>query len=171
MIIRWTDTFQRQTHVYSTSTFTLRLIRRIFYVESTSILRRKVSVRTGYIFQRRFKIDSTSKSTCADMIFFQRRFNVGIPLSIRPADLSTSNIRRCFPNGIGRFSDVEYTSIQRRNFPVHKAYRFFFVEYTSIPRRVFLTVGRFDVEISQSIRPVDSSTSNIRRFHVDVSPR
>jgi len=36
-------------------------IRWIFYVSSTSILRRKESVRTVYIFQRQIHVDSTSK--------------------------------------------------------------------------------------------------------------
>ena len=51
---------------------TLRFVRWIFYVESTSILRRKVSVRRWFIFQR--------------------RFNVEISLSIRLVDSSTSII-------------------------------------------------------------------------------
>jgi len=107
MVIRRTYTFQRRIHVDSTSTSTLRLVRWIFYV------------------------DSTSKSICADMVCFstsnQRQFYVekylcrhGIFfivdstlkfLSTRTVDSSTSNKsipRRCFPHGIRRFFDVEY---------------------------------------------------------------
>jgi len=81
-------------NVESAPIFTLRSVRWIFHVESTSILRQKVSVRTWYIFKRRINVDSTSKSICADMVYFKRRFDVEISLSKRTVDSSTSNIRR-----------------------------------------------------------------------------
>jgi len=94
-------------------------------------------------FLRQIDVDSTSKSICADIVYF-----------------STSN--------------------QRLNFLINEACRFINVEYRSIPRRGFPTVQddfstliarRFDAEISQSITTVDSSTSNIRPFQVEVSQR
>jgi len=94
MVIRWTYTFQRRIHVDPTSTSTFAI--------------GKVS------FLRRFDVDSTSKSICADMVYFstsnQRRFYVekylcrhGIFFNVdstfkfpstRTFDSSTSNISR-----------------------------------------------------------------------------
>ena len=91
MVIRWTDTFQRQIHVDSTSTSTLRSVRWISYVDSTSILRRKVSAQTWYIFQRRFNIEISLHEDC--------RF-INVEYKSIP--------RRCFPHGICRFFDVEF---------------------------------------------------------------
>jgi len=104
MVIRWAYTFQLRIHVDSTSSSTLRLIRWIFYVDSTSksifaamvyfstsILRRKVSVQTFYIFQRRFNVEISLHEDC--------RF-INVDYKWIPG--------RCFPHGIRRFFDVEY---------------------------------------------------------------
>jgi len=140
MYIRWTDTFQRRNHVDSTSKFTIGkvyFLRRIdvdstsksicaymvyfFDVEpSTSILCRKVSVQTWYIF----KVDSTSI----------QRWNIPTNKDCRFINVEYASIpRRCFTHGVRRFFDVECTAIQRRNTPIHKDCRVINVEYASIP--------------------------------------
>jgi len=94
-------------------------------------------------FLRRIDVDSTSKSICADMVYF-----------------STSNQRQIFPiREASRFINVEHTSIPRRGFPTVK------VDFSTMNARLF------DVEISHSITPVNSSTSNIRRIQVKVTQR
>jgi len=91
-----------------------------FYVESTSILRRKVSMQIWYIFN----VDSTLKFSYPEgLSIHQRRIYVDVS-----------------PTIFVDFFDVEYTSIQRWNFPIHKECRFINVEYTSIPRQGFPTV-------------------------------
>jgi len=86
-----------------------------FYVESTSILRRKVSVRIWYIFQRginllislstrtvdlslsnvrRFHVDASPTVFVDFSTLNARRFYVDISQSIRPVESSTLNIRR-----------------------------------------------------------------------------
>jgi len=143
MVISWTDTFQRRIHVDSSSTFTLRLVKWIFLRSN----RRRFYVEKylcGHgIF---FNAESTSiislKVSVQTWYIFQRRFNVEISLQ-----------EDC------RFINVEYTSIPRRCFPT------VFVDFPTLNTR------RFNVKISQSIWPVDSSTSNVRWLYVEVSPR
>ena len=95
---------------------------------------------------RRFDVDSTSKSICADMVFFQRRFNVHSTLkfsSTRTVDSSTTNICRFHVDASSTVFDV----------------------------KSMLNTRRFNVEISLYARLVDSSTSNILWSHVEVPPR
>jgi len=117
---KWLSGGQIFFHVGLTSTFTVWLVR--------------------WISLRRIDVDSTSKSICADMVYFQRLVEVG----------STSK---------SICADMVYfsTLIQRRNFPIHKACWFINVEHTSISRRGFPTVF------------VDFLTLNTRRFNVDIS--
>ena len=73
-----------------------------FNVESTSTLRRKVSVQTWYIFQRRFNDEISLHEHC--------RF-INVEYKSIP--------RRCFPHGIRRFFDVEYVrDVEARGIPL-----------------------------------------------------
>jgi len=116
-----------------------------FDVEYTLILRWKMLIRWTDTFQRRIHVDSTSKFTLRLVRW-----------------IFTSNRRRFYVkkylSGHGIFFNVESTSILLGKVSVQTWYCFHVIQ------------RRFNVEVSLSTRTVDSSTSNIRRFHVDASP-
>ena len=65
-------------------------------------------------FLRRVDVDSTSKSICADVVYFStsiQQFNVEIPLSIKLVDSSTSNIRGSYVEVSLRYGDLEVSDV------------------------------------------------------------
>jgi len=145
MVIRLTDTFQRRIHVDSMSTFTLRLVRWIFYVDSTSTLRRLYVGKYLCGHGLFFNVESTSKSLCAEMVYFstsiQRWYLPPRGLSIHQRRIYVDSTSR-FPHGRSWCFDIECTSIQRWYFPINKTCRFFNVEFTATLRRGFPTAAK-----------------------------
>jgi len=173
MVIRWTNTFKLRIHVDSTSTFTLRLVRWIFYVKSTSNLRLKVSVRTCFIFQcrnvpvheacrfinveytsiprRGFPTEQVDSSTLK-----ARRFYVEISQSITPVDSQRRiyvDFTSKLSHGASRFFDVECTSIWRSDFLINNTCRFFNFEYTAIHGRGFPTLSKNQWKVTGYLWP------------------
>jgi len=127
-------------------------------MEYTFILRWKMVIRWTNTFQRRIHVDSTSKFTVRFVRWIftsnRRRFYVGKYLC-----------------GYGTFFNVESTSIQPSNFPIHMDCRFINVEYTSIPRRCFTHGIRrfFDVECTSILRWYFTINKTCRFFNVEYT--
>jgi len=122
---KWPSGRQILFNVESTSIFILGMVRLIIYVESTSILRRKVPVRIWYILDVKSTSILRRKVSVQDMVYVStsiQRWDFPFKKDCLFINVEYTSISRwCYHHCIRRFFDVEYTSIQRRNFPNLKA--------------------------------------------------